>query len=407
MPRSILFITTTNLSTNPRILKEIKLAISFGFNVGFIAFKLGNWSDRTENEQLKSFNNLKVNYIPATKKPVLPWILSSLICKAASILSTILKKNLKLHSYAHNKRTYLINNHFKKISKNYDLVIAHNLGALYPAYVFGKKNKIPFAFDLEDYHPGENCSSKEQKRREFLMKKLMPKANYLSYASPMIGEYSLKLIENHQIPPNFLINNCFSAKEFHFYDTNSEKVKLVWFSQNIAATRGLELILPALEKFKDKIEVHLIGNLYQDFYENFLIKFDDFIQIEKPMPQAELNQFVCNFDIGLAIELVSSDFNRDICLTNKIFTYAQAGLYIFATNTSAQKQFIEQNPKLGMISNQTIPEMEQNLLSIFDNIDRIRATKKERFDFAQNLAWEKESDKLNGLWTKNNISKTE
>jgi hypothetical protein len=99
------------------------------------------------------------------------------------------------------------------------------------------------------------------------------------------------------------------------------------------------------------------------------------LQIIETIPQAGLNKYICSFDIGLAIEQKTSDFNRDICLTNKIFAYSQAGLYILATNTSAQKLFMEEHAGLGVVSGQNRGEMGNTVRYLIENIETIRKEK--------------------------------
>ncbi|NJO88494.1 MAG: hypothetical protein HC831_05655 [Chloroflexia bacterium] len=239
MPK-LLFVTTTNLSTNPRLLKELKLASENGYECTFIGFKLGNWSDKTEQEHSKSFDKVKSIYLSAHKESFIDWIVATLVWKFSLSLAMVFDKSRKVSAYAHNKRTWQLTRKLNKIKKDFDLVIAHNLGSLYPAFVFSKKSNIPFAFDIEDYHPGEKCSPAEKHRRELLMRKLLPKAGYVSYASPLIGQYSADLLtkksapklktvyirsgtrcisvdshkevleyETYTMPENFLVNNSF------------------------------------------------------------------------------------------------------------------------------------------------------------------------------------------------------
>jgi glycosyltransferase involved in cell wall biosynthesis len=398
MSKHILFISTNNLSTNPRMLKEIKLALLNGFEVSFIAFNLGNWSDETDLEYLKELVGVKAYYLSAKKKPLAPWFFSSFVWKSSIYLSKFFKSNLKFHAYAHNKRTWPIVKFLRNNAIKCDMVIAHNLGALYPSYKYSISRQIPFAFDMEDYHPGESCTVQESLRREFLLKGMLSNAKYLSFASPLIEKQSIMLLGQTIKPSCILINNCFPSSEFKFIEQESSKVKFVWFSQNIAPNRGLELLLPALAKFKDKIQVQLIGKLYHEFYENFLAAYSDFIQIEKPMSSTKLSQHVCSFDIGLAIEISASDLNKDIALSNKIFTYAQAGLYLLTTNTSAQKRFLNENPQLGILTEQSSNKIENPLLYIIENIENIRAHKEKRFEYAKKLAWENEIPKLMEQW---------
>ena len=251
MQKKILFISKDNLTTNPRLYKELKLAISLGYEVDFIGFFSDKWSDKID-KFLKVQNMADIVYISATRKPLFLWLLSTIVEKTIQKFYPYLKKILKINAYAHSKRTFLICKHLKKYNKKYDLIVAHTLPSLYPAYKLSKKLRVPFIFDIEDYHPGEAISTDAQNeisRRKFLMKTILTHATYISYASPLIGKYSLELLKGMKIPENGLINNCFSENEFQFKENNTQKVKFVWFSQNIAAGRGLELILPALKKY--------------------------------------------------------------------------------------------------------------------------------------------------------------
>jgi len=399
MPKKLLFISGANLTVNPRLLKELKFAVKLGYEVDFIGFNSGNWSDEIDKELIK---NIAANfhYIPITRKPFLKWFVNSIIEKIAKKLSPFLKNSFKINAYAHSKRSILLNNYLQKNKRKYNLIIAHTLATLYPAYKYSRKNKTIFTFDIEDYHPGEaTADKKEIERRKFLMQKLLPKASYITYASPLIGEFTLKLFNSELKTQNSkLINNCFSQTEFQFKENNSEKVKFVWFSQNISQGRGLELIMPALYKFKEKVELHLIGNLYSEFYEKYLSAYKDIVTIHKPLVQKELNLKLSKFDVGLAIELDTADFNRQICLTNKIWAYLQSGLYILATDTPAQVRFLEEHKDCGQITKQNSDAFSDKIADINQNISKIRQSKQERFENAKQFSWENESEKLTEIW---------
>jgi glycosyltransferase involved in cell wall biosynthesis len=61
--------------------------------------------------------------------------------------------------------------------------------------------------------------------------------------------------------------------------------------------------------------------------------------------------------------------NRDLCLTNKIFTYIHSGLAIVASDTSAQKQLLQEFDEMGMI-------YERNNISTLQNIFKTYLTDK-------------------------------
>lgn len=405
MKKKILFISTANLTTNPRILKEIKLAISLNYDVQFLGFNMNNWSDEIEKNYIHTLSNVAtLHYINAGRKPFLPWVISSVTEIGLRKIFFLFSTSLKANAYASNKRSFLLQQWFHKNKPTADLIVAHTLGTLYPVYCYSKKNNIPFAFDVEDYHPGEkihNDINNEHQRRIFLLRQLLPFAKYISCAAPLIELQIRRTILGERNSSNiFTVNNCFSQKEFivPIANSNTDKLKLVWFSQNISFGRGLELILPLLKQFEEKISVTLIGNIDERFYQSVITKFLSFTKVEKPLTQIALNKKLAEFDIGLALEDTNADENRDICLTNKIWSYFQAGLYILATKTKAQEKFIEENKECGIIFNLSENDFKKLFQKIIDSKDLIISAKNKRYQTAINDSWENETKKLIEVW---------
>jgi hypothetical protein len=447
MAKSILFLTSASLSTNPRLLKNTKLAFDAGFNVDIICFKYPGWSEETDKDWLTKNPWARVYEIKTSSRPNFLWWIGSLIESTCKVIYPFLKDSVLITAYGSSKRSFLLR---RKIQVNttkkvYQLIIAHNLAALYPAYSLSRKKNIPFIFDVEDYHPGEyiaNDARNEKLRREWLLKNLLPSAQIITVASPLIGDRIKELIGISLNNNIVVINNCFPKDEFEFTEIfsygypyslqdkqkseiirnvspelcsqhaklsdpkTSDPVNFVWFSQNIGANRGLEVILPALSKVEDKIHLHLIGHLYNEFNLLWIQPHQKFITVYPPIPQKDLNRFICNFDIGLALELPTSDENRSICLTNKLWAYLQAGLFIIATDTPAQVEFMKKFDQHGLIINSNnstiIPakhlQISKALEFIIENIHVIREKKSRRFDHAKEFSWDTEKEKLGILF---------
>ncbi len=153
---NILLVTTQNLATNPRVVKELSLFVAKGYNVTVICFDFDNWSKPLNDEILKRFDTASFQIIPASRKPLLPWLITALIQKISRLLLFIDPANPKIVSYAHFKNSYLIKKRIKKIKNKFDWVIAHNPGSFWISKWYAEKNKIKFGVDMEDYHPGEN-----------------------------------------------------------------------------------------------------------------------------------------------------------------------------------------------------------------------------------------------------------
>ena len=394
----ILFITTHNLATNPRLYKEVILAIEKGFEVEMICFEFNNWSKLSNEKLLSKLKDVKIIVIPSGRNPLLPWFWSIFTEKFFRLLSTILLLSAPKLSQAVSRRSNLLINSLKKVSKP-DLVIGHNPGALWPAIRASHIFKCRVGFDVEDYHPGEGNNKNLQNNTKRLMVKLLPELDYISFAAPLILE-QVKEDLKYENKDWFTILNLFPAHEFMVpTKQNHNKIRLVWFSQNINKDRGLELILPFIKKENATVELHLIGNLNQDFFKDHLADNANII-IHAPMEQKELHHALSNFDIGLALD-IPVDLNRELAITNKLIAYLQAGLYVFASDTTAQLSFLKDHQDHGICFDHKINNSDIVLNDLIKNIDKIRSNRERRYNNFINSNWETASDKLVSVWNNN------
>lgn len=399
----MLFITTSSLSTNPRLVKELSVAATKA-NIKVIAFNIGGWADEEDKNIINQFKGISYKFISATRYPLLPWLFSSIIQQAAILLSKLFKNSLFISSLAHNKRTILILLHLlfnSKKNKN-DLIICHTLGALYPGYILSKKTGAKLAFDMEDYHPGEVISGTfgdEKKRREEILKRILPKCDYVSFATDGFL-YETKNNLTYNIKNPIIVYNSFPSDEFiKPKQRENNKIKFVWFSQTIGRGRGLEIFFEAINNIDFAYEVTLIGNFSDKEFEKEIQQNKNLILIN-PLPQKELHKKLSEYDIGLSLELSSTDLNRNHALTNKLFAYLQSGLFVLATDTPAQKEFMDKNPGFGILCGQTSQDIFESIIFIRDNIKDIRSKSIKRFNEAKKFAWENESKKLIEVWEK-------
>lgn len=396
MALRFLFITTTNLASNPRLLKELRLAYKHHFHCTVIQFTLGNWSDNITNELKKGFEDILFIDLSATRKPFFQWVLSSMISKVLNLFSAKILENIFL-SAAINKRSLLLLKKLKTIDKSYDWVIAHNPGAFYPAAYFAKFNNSKLGIDVEDFHPGETNNRGTQRKLKKLVSQTLPNSNYCSFASPLIELHTRDLLPNLK-SNNLILINAFERKDFVLQLSRNylEPLQLVWFSQNIDEGRGLEIFIPMINRLNDKINLHLIGQLSSTFNEKYLQNKNG-IFIHPPMSQLELHRFLSFCDIGLAID-IPNNLNRQLALTNKIIAYVQAGLFILATPTPAHQLFLDEIESGHRV-------IDYNSISILTCINQlieekaiIRADRPERFHNGRNYDWELYSDKLLSIW---------
>lgn len=404
----ILYHTTANLPTNPRLLKEIDL-LSKEHNISVLIFKLGNWSESINQAMMTERSHIHFFEIDVTRKHKLNWAFWGILEKLARIVWPLFKRSLWISALAHTRRSIMLLYKVKKLRIKPDYIVAHNLGALFPTFTLSKQLDVPFIYDIEDYDPGiavPNGGRHYIPICELLMRSCLPSSIALTCASPLIGEYTLELIGGH--PNHQVILNSFPSDEFQFPSKNhSDILKLVWFSQKISFGRGIEQLIDAFEHLdseqKSAISLTLIGDIDSEFQQQIIepaIKKLNYISLEHlpPMKQLELHKNLANYDVGLALEFNNTDLNRQLCLTNKILAYTQAGLFILATDTPAQRQFMEEEIGRGLICGQNSESIAAELQKIMKEITDIQYHSLERFNKGKSLSWEKECNKIKELW---------
>ena len=399
MAKRILFITTLNLASNPRLVKELNLALQHDFEVELICFEFKNWSYEYDKELKEKYKlgGVRIHTIPAGRRPISDWLSSIIREKGSRLLSKFFLLKNKNLANAISRRNSLIINQLNNIARP-GLVIGHNPGALYPTYLVAKKFKCAAGFDVEDYHPGEGNNFHLQYLIRQLMQEFIPQMDYVSFASPSIMAEILTISKGPAVVLPVL--NFFPAEEFEEpKKVISGPVKMVWFSQNISKGRGLELILSIIKKFKGEVELHLFGNMDKRFYEEE-IKNVETIFVHHPLSQIELHKRLSDFDVGLALE-PAKDLNNRLALSNKILAYLQAGLYVLATKTPAQETFLTSLPDHGICFAPGTNDVAIFLKKIIEDIDDIRSKKRGRFLNFMHNNWTNESKKLLEQW--NNI----
>ncbi len=391
--------TTLNLASNPRLVKEIRLARQMDYHVAVICFTFDNWSNDINDKLLDEFQEIEIYQLNAGRSNFFSWIISSIFEKSARQMSSFFRLPTLWLAVGVSKRSILLSETFTKIGAT-DWVIGHNPGSIYPTYKASLYFNCKSGFDVEDYHPGEGLDKNLQHITLLLMKKILPKFNYVSFASESILIECKKNIIFASTESLSIINNSFPQYEFiEPTNVNDAKLKLVWFSQHIDKGRGLEQIITIVDKYPDTMNLTLFGNCNNLFKKEW-INGKDGIYLGGILSQKILHQNLLHFDVGLASEDIEADKNRSICLTNKIWAYYQSGLFILASDTPAQKDFIEKNSLHGVLYHD-IHILENVLLKLVHDIDLIRINKKLRFENAQKNNWENESMKLLEIWKKN------
>lgn len=400
--KRVTFITTGQPTTNPRLVKEAECLIELGYQVKVIYCFYQPWAQRFDEELISKHPGVFISCggDPVNdKKTYLRTRVRQKICN-------ILFKYLNLPGVAENA---ISRTHAEALSNAKtiptDIFVAHNLGALPAAVLAAKVMGVKVGYDAEDMHSAQYTSDNDPGYRlnKYIEERYFGSTDYFSAASPLIAECYAK---SYPYLAPVVINNVFPKIQLNIrqhYD-HGKSLRLFWFSQTIGPDRGLELVVNAMAKAAGRIELNLMGYCSDEYRSAFLALArecglnDSSVQFHDPVAPDELFSFATTFDIGIASETAST-VNRDICLTNKIFTYLQCGLVVIASDTRAQALFLQQYPDTGSLYLKT---NESSLVEALDhylkNPDELYRVRLANYQLGQTtLNWENERTKFVNL----------
>lgn len=346
MAAKIVIATIGQPSTNPRMLKEVDVLIKEGYEVKVLYGYWASWGVKADQPILDHYPGVfeMVGGDPVHRKGM--YFFSRIIYKAARLLGRFIPI---CREYAINRPCFFLQRRVAR--EKADLYIGHNLGTLPAVVKAARKWNARCGFDAEDFHRGQYYRPEGEDYRNtiYVEDRYMPACDYLTAASPLIAAVYKELLGGKEVA---VVNNVFSIAGLQpLRTTGGRPLRLFWFSQSLGPDRGLEVIVEALNLLSGyDITLDLIGDCPQAYKQQLLTlaKKPDALHFLPPVGPDELFGIAGRYDIGFAAE-VPLQKNRDICLTNKIFTYLLAGNCILASDTQAQQQFMEANPGVGML----------------------------------------------------------
>ena len=233
-----------------------------------------------------------------------------------------------------------------------DLYIAHYPPALPAAARAAQRSNTHFAFDAEDFHTGElpaeaNVSSEVQVIGA-IERRYLPNAAYVTAASPGIAD---AYAEAYRIARPTVVLNTFPqalAAPNPASGIATTGTGIYWFSQTLGPGRGIETAIEAIARSRAKPHLHLRGTPSADYAASLSglagqLGVADRVHLLDPIEPDRLERDGANYDIGYVGELAETQ-NRQIALTNKLFSYLSSGLAILASDIAAHRAIA---PELG------------------------------------------------------------
>jgi glycosyltransferase involved in cell wall biosynthesis len=347
--KKIVLISVGQPSTNPRLVKEANTLAEIGFDVYVIYSFWTKWAYDADKEL---FSKIRWTPILVGGSPFehrFRYFFTRVRVKLFMLMAQKLTLRLGIAEIARGRAYPELLKKAQSIKA--DLYIAHIQAALPAAVIAAQKNNSRCGFDAEDFHRQEvsdDNSSFNYLISKYIEDKYLPLVDYITAASPLIAESYAGLYRRKVTS----ILNVFPKSAICPINNKNKPLKLFWFSQTIGPNRGLEVVIEALKLSQSyNFELHLLGNIEpmnKLYFTDRLQTNNTKLYFHAPVLAENLISFGSAYDIGLAAEN-TIPLNRDICLTNKIFTYMQSGLAIAASKTSAQSALIGQYSQVGGI----------------------------------------------------------
>jgi len=341
----ICLITPGQPSTNPRLVKEADALHEAGYEVRVLCSHYLPWADEADKELLAS-RPWKCTYVggePRLASPAYYWTRAR---------QAVARRALPLRPASSFLQRHVVDRiapelEAAALATPADLYIAHYTGALRAAALAARRHRGKLGFDAEDLEFAGFDRDKGPSLHDLVLatvqEQFLRECDYITASSPGIAE---AYASRYGLPLPTTILNVFplAHRPPEFRATSMHgPLTVYWFSQTIGLDRGLPDAVRALGLLRDcRIELHIRGELRENTRRELSALAAaagvdrNQIVLHPPGPPEEMVRLSAQYDIGLALEQPTSE-SREICLTNKIFTYLLAGNAVAATATSGQR----------------------------------------------------------------------
>ena len=398
----ICLLTPGHLASTPRLLKEADALIDAGYRVHVVSGRHYTPAEPLDAGVLATarWASTQVDFARGAAvfgRKVLRRISRSLVSRAPFGQVTLAARTHHAESL-----------HFGAVAARIpaDFYLGHCLAALPAVAYAAEKRGVPYGFDIEDYHDGETLDSMgdraEMTARRILQSTLLPGCAHLTAAAPLIAA---QYVQHYGVHP-FCVLNVFPRSEGPSAPvdpgpiTERRPARLYWFSQTIGKGRGLEAVIAAMARMRTPVELHLrgiqkpgYGSCLQGLATELGLKYP--IQFLSPGPAAEMARLAANADLGLSTE-ETLPLNRDVCLTNKIFTYLLAGIPQLLSATVAQSAIAPELGNAGLLGDLDRPdEIARKLDVFFGDPTRVAMARSTAWELGHGkYCWDTEKDKF-------------
>ncbi len=227
-----------------------------------------------------------------------------------------------------------------------DIIMAHNIDTLYPAYLSSIECSAKLIFDSMEFHSNMGDGQEESvvdriRRIESLC---LPKCSLVT----TVGKHAADLLMKHYPIRNTLALRNVPRKIDSLVSNKLPGFNLYWRNSVLGlGQRGLGDAIEALASLPDEIKLHLQGRLTEEHncaIQQLAMRLGVLgrIVIHPPFQLGKAIEEASRFSVGLCLEH-SGILNHEIALSNKVFDYHMAGLAVVGSDLPAMSSLIAQS----------------------------------------------------------------
>jgi hypothetical protein len=227
------------------------------------------------------------------------------------------------------------------VNADADFVYSGSFGGIPVAHEISRRCDIPFAIDLEDLHTAESVAPDHALHHGLakrVIERVLPRAVFATTGSECMAE---RYAAQFGTRPAVLHNVFPLAPQPPRLDGgDAGPLRLYWFSQTVALGRGIEDMVAAAAAARVPTEITVRGratDVVADAIRTLTARVPNVtLQLQPPADPDRMIELCAGHDVGFASEHEPVE-NRQVCLTNKVFTYLLAALPVAMSDTLAQR----------------------------------------------------------------------
>lgn len=301
-------------------------------------------------------------------------------------------KSLKLAYPEFNKKLY--NELLKRADKN-TILLSNDLDTILPNFLVSKKLNIPMVFDSHEMFT-EMPSLKgrwTQKIWRLLERTFVPKLKYMMTASESYAQWfqSTYKIEKPIVVQNFPRNLYLQQQP----ENNTPKIIL--YQGVINPSRGLDKVIPAMEKIENaELWIAGKGPKYDEYVSlTKKEKLTDKVKFLGKLLPDDLRTITKQADVGLSIE-ENNGLSYYYSLPNKVSDYIQAKVPVVVSAFPEMKKIVETYHVGSVIHNHSSDELAEKISNVLHNG---KSHYRDALNHAATvLCWENEEPKILNLF---------